>query len=153
MGGTIKKKKPNFVSKVRVSLVREACNLMPPQISCPEDSIALLAEAALSDRECFLCLHLDARNRVISVETVSVGSLNSSIVHPRECFIAAILNKAASIILAHNHPSGDPTPSREDIELTRRMIQAGDILGIEILDHIIITPQNRILSLKEANLM
>jgi DNA repair protein RadC len=141
-----------LVSKIRVSLVKEAFDVKPHQITCPTDAIPLLEEAACSDRECFLCLHLDARNQVIAVETVSIGSLNASLVHPRECFTAAIINKAASVILAHNHPSGDPTPSREDIDLTRRMQQAGDILGIEILDHIIITPQKRILSLKEANL-
>lgn len=141
------------VSRIRVSLIREACDLKPPQISAPADTIALLEDISKSDRECFVCMHLNARNQVIAVETVSVGSLNASLVHPRECFTAAVINKAASVILAHNHPSGDPTPSREDIDLTRRMRQAGDILGIEVLDHIIITPQQRIISLKEANLM
>lgn len=143
---------PTF-SKVRVSLVREAFDVKPLQITTPSDTVSVLGDVAVSDRECFMCLHLDARNQVIGVETVSIGSLNASLVHPRECFTAAIINKAASVILAHNHPSGDPTPSREDIELTRRMRQAGDILGIEILDHIIITPQKRIVSFKEANLL
>ena len=92
---------------------------------------------------------LDARNQLLGINTVSVGTLNSSIVHPRECFKPAILMGAASIILAHNHPSGDTTPSREDIELTKRLRDAGEILGIEVLDHLIITDTSS-LSLKEA---
>ena len=143
------------IPRVRVSLVKEADTpgLASPSISRPADVVSLLTEAANSDREHFLCVHLDARNRVISMDTVSIGSLNASLVHPRECFTAAILCKAASMILAHNHPSGDPTASREDIELSKRMVQAGELLGIEVLDHIIICPDGKFLSLKEAKLM
>ena len=89
-------------------------------------------------KEYFLALHLDGKNRVICVDMVSSGSLNQSIVHPRETFKTALLSSAAAIILMHNHPTGDPTPSAEDLEVTRRLKEAGDLLGIRILDHIII---------------
>ncbi len=102
-------------------------------------------------KEYFIALFLNARNQVIHKEVVSVGSLNASLVHPREVFAPAINSAAASVILAHNHPSHDVTPSREDIDLTRRMVQAGDIMGIEILDHMIIGGE-RFLSMKESNL-
>ena len=96
-------------------------------------------------------LALNSANGLIRQVKISEGILNSSLVHPREVFRSAILECAASIIVAHNHPSGDVTPSREDIELTRRMVQAGDIMGIEVLDHLIIGGE-RFLSMKEANL-
>jgi DNA repair protein RadC len=89
-------------------------------------------------KEYFLALHLDGKNRIICVDMISSGSLNQSIVHPRETFKTALLSSAAAIILMHNHPTGDPTPSPEDIEVTKRLKEAGDILGIRILDHMII---------------
>ena len=89
-------------------------------------------------KEYFLALHLDGKNRVICVDMVSSGSLNQSIVHPRETFKTALLSSAAAIILMHNHPTGDPTPSQEDIQITRRLIEAGELLGIKVLDHIIV---------------
>jgi DNA repair protein RadC len=137
------------VEVVTVGLVKDAPD--PESDICqPADVLPLLKETRGSDREHFICLHLDARNRVNSMETVSVGSLNATLVHPREVFKAAILNNAASIILAHNHPSNDTTPSKDDIELTRRMVKAGEIMGIEVLDHIIVGPDS-FLSLREAN--
>lgn len=90
------------------------------------------------DREHFVIVLLDRKNGIIGINTVSVGDLNSSIVHPREVFKPAIVAGAASIIVAHNHPSGDPEPSSEDIKVTNRLLLAGDILGIGVLDHIII---------------
>ena len=89
-------------------------------------------------KEYFLALHLDGKNRVICVDMISSGSLNQSIVHPRETFKTALLSSAAAIILMHNHPTGDPTPSQEDIQITRRLIEAGELLGIKVLDHIIV---------------
>ena len=86
----------------------------------------------------FLTLHLDGKNRIIALDMVSIGSLNQSIVHPRELFKTALLSSAAAIIMVHNHPTGDPTPSREDIDITRRIKEAGEILGVKLLDHIII---------------
>ena len=91
-----------------------------------------------SRKEYFLALLLDGKNRIIRRVQVSEGSLNQSIVHPREVFIPAVKESAAAIILVHNHPTGDPTPSPEDIAITRRLREAGDIMGIKVLDHIII---------------
>lgn len=103
-------------------------------------------------KEHFVCLFLNTKNHVIGQETLSMGSLNASIVHPREVFRAAIKCSSASIICAHNHPSGDPTPSPEDISLTARLLQAGEIIGIDVLDHLIIGDSSFV-SLKEKGHM
>lgn len=89
-------------------------------------------------KEVFLTLHLDGKNRIIALDMVSIGSLNQSIVHPREVFKSACLSNAAAVILIHQHPTGDPTPSREDISITNRLKESGDLLGIKVLDHIIV---------------
>jgi len=89
-------------------------------------------------KEYFMALLLDGKNRIIKEVQVSEGSLTQSIVHPREVFNPAVRESAAAVILVHNHPSGDPTPSREDLEITRRLREAGDVMGIAVLDHIII---------------
>ncbi len=108
-------------------------------ITCPNDALALLQpRMQLLDREHFVVVSLTTKNRVIAIETASIGSLNSSLVHPREIFKNAIRLSAAAVILAHNHPSGDPTPSREDLEITNRLVEAGKLIGIEVLDHLII---------------
>jgi DNA repair protein RadC len=103
-------------------------------------------------KEHFLALYLDTRNHVVDSDTVSIGSLNSSIVHPREAFKGAIKHSAASVIFIHNHPSGNPEPSDEDIELTKRLVDSGKILGIDVLDHIIVC-DNDYVSLKARNLL
>ena len=108
-------------------------------ITCPNDALALLQpRMQLLDREHFVVVSLTTKNRVIAIETASIGSLNSSIVHPREIFKNAIKLNSAAVVLAHNHPSGDPAPSREDLEVTKRLVEAGKLIGIEVLDHIII---------------
>jgi DNA repair protein RadC len=89
-------------------------------------------------KEVFITLHLDGKNRIKCCDLVSIGSLNQSIVHPREVFKTACLSNAAAIILIHQHPTGDPSPSSEDIAITRRLKEAGEIMGIKVLDHIII---------------
>jgi DNA repair protein RadC len=89
-------------------------------------------------KEMFITLHLDGKNKIICMDLVSIGSLNQSIVHPRSVFQTACLSNAAAIILIHQHPTGDPTPSSEDIAITRRLKEAGEIMGIKILDHIIV---------------
>ncbi len=127
-------------------------NKRPDSITRPIHSLPWLKDIVGRDRETFVTLHLDTRNCPIAMEVVSIGTLNGSMVHPREVFKAAILNNAAQIILAHNHPSGDPTPSREDIELTKRMREAGELLGIEVLDHLIVTADQGFFSMKEGNL-
>lgn len=91
-----------------------------------------------ADREMFVVMLLDRKNAVLGLNLVSVGSLTGSLVHPREVYKPAILNNACSVILSHNHPSGDPLPSQEDRALTARLVQAGKLLGIEVLDHIIV---------------
>jgi DNA repair protein RadC len=101
------------------------------------------------DREHFKAAFLNTKNQIIRVVTVSIGSLNASIVHPREILKPAISASAASIVLVHNHPTGDPAPSREDIEFTKRFAQCGELIGIELLDHIIIGSE-RYQSLKEG---
>lgn len=90
-----------------------------------------------ADREEFLALLLDTKNYVVGFNVISVGSLNCSIVHPREVFKAAILANAASIILTHNHPSGDPNPSTEDVAITKKIKEAGEIIGIRVIDHVV----------------
>lgn len=108
-------------------------------VKSPEDVVAVLAGTLKGKKkEHFLVLLLDTRNRLIRVSPVSVGTLDSSIVHPREVFKEAISASAASVIFVHNHPSGDPEPSPDDIELTRRLVEAGRLLGILVLDHVIV---------------
>jgi len=93
---------------------------------------------SLESKEHFIAIHLDIKNKVLCLDEVSVGSLNASIVHPREVYKSALLSSAASVLFVHNHPSGDTTPSREDIDLTKRLKNAGDLLGIRVLDHVIV---------------
>ncbi|MDR6554040.1 DNA repair protein RadC [Paenibacillus qinlingensis] len=122
-------------------------------IRSPKDIANLMSEELrYLQKEHFVCLFLNTKNHVIAQETLSMGSLNASIVHPREVFRAAIKRSSASIICVHNHPSGDPTPSPEDISLTSRLVEAGTIIGIEVLDHVIIGDQ-RFISLKEQGFM
>ncbi|MCC5911590.1 MAG: DNA repair protein RadC [Clostridiaceae bacterium] len=123
------------------------------RIKTPDDvSNLLMEEMRYLKKEFFNVLLLNTKNELISVENISIGSLNASIVHPREVFVKAIKRSSSSIILTHNHPSGDPKPSNEDINITKRLIEAGNIIGIEVLDHIIIG-DNTYISLKEKNMM
>ncbi len=118
-------------------------------IRSPEDGAKYVMEdMRFLSQEHFVCLYLNTKNQVIHRKTVFIGSLNASIVHPREVFKEAIKRSAASIICAHNHPSGDPTPSREDIEVTKRLVECGRMIGIELLDHLIIGDR-KFISLKE----
>lgn len=123
-----------------------------PTITKPADAIPLLSDIKDKQREHFAAIFLNGRNQVVHSEVISIGSLNASLVHPREVFAPAVGSSAASVLLAHNHPTGDITPSREDVELTRRLVHAGEILGIEVLDHLILGSE-RFMSLKEAGLM
>lgn len=101
------------------------------------------------DREAFFVMCLNTKNHVVAVHRCHIGSLNASIVHPREVFKSAILNNAASVIVAHQHPSGDITPSMEDINVTKRLAEAGKLLGIEVLDHLVVSNEGKFTSLKE----
>ena len=119
----------------------------------PEDAAAILMPRLQRlEQEHFLVLMLNTKNHVLSIETVAVGSLNSSAVEPREVFKSAVRHSAAAVILAHNHPSGDPAPSREDVALTERIVRAGEVMGIAVLDHIIVG-DGKYISLKVEKLM
>ncbi len=121
-----------------------------PTVSTPEDVISLCATQLRGlDREHFWALALNTKNQLLRVVEVSVGSLNASIVHPRELFKEAVKLSAASIVVVHNHPSGDPTPSGADIQLTRRLVRAGEVLGIELVDHVVIGDGGAHVSLRE----
>lgn len=121
-----------------------------PKISSPEDVYRrLFPRMREQKKEMFIELCLDTKNQILKEEVISVGSLNANVVHPREVFKLALTESAAHIIVAHNHPSGDPTPSREDIEITKKLVETGNIMGITVLDHVIIG-DGRHFSLKEA---
>ena len=121
-------------------------------VKSPDDAVkAAKNQLKGKKKEHFLVLCLDTRNHLININKVSIGSLDCSIVHPREVFKEAISSSAASVIFVHNHPSGDPTPSEDDIKLTKRLVEAGEIIGIEVLDHIIICDKDH-LSMKAKNL-
>lgn len=107
-------------------------------INSPEDIVREVEHIRENKKENLVVLYLDARNRLIYKETVSIGTLNANLIHPREVFEPAVRNLAAQIIIVHNHPSGDPEPSKDDLEVTKRLLEAGKLLGIDIMDHIII---------------
>ena len=113
-----------------------------PIIDSPEKAVEQLADIRDKKQEYFVCLTLDGANRLIAKRTITIGTLTSSLVHPREVFADAITDRAASIIVAHNHPSGNLEPSEADIEVTNRLRQSGELLGINVVDHIIITKDN-----------
>ncbi len=118
-------------------------------IRSPEDGANyVMNDMRFLSQEHFVCLYLNTKNQVLHKQTIFIGSLNASIVHPREVFKEAFRRSAASIICVHNHPSGDPTPSREDIEVTKRLVECGRIIGIDVLDHLIIG-EKKFISLKE----
>lgn len=122
-------------------------------VKSPEDVVkAVRNQLKDKKKEHFYVLSLDTRNHLLESEEVSKGSLDSSIVHPREVFKEAIANSAASVIFVHNHPSGDPTPSTDDIQLTKRLKEAGELVGIEVLDHIVVCDHAH-LSMKASNLL
>lgn len=128
-------------------------NQLKPQeryvIRSPEDGANfVMEEMRLLNQEHFVCLFLNTKNQIIHRQTVFIGSLNASIVHPREVYREAVKRSAASIICVHNHPSGDPSPSQEDIQVTKRLAECGKMIGIELLDHLVIGDQ-KFVSLKE----
>lgn len=143
------------INIVQVQLVKEkSLTYSSKQINCPRDASDIAAEfLAGADREHFVIFCLDTKNNLNAINTVSVGTLNSSLVHPREVYKPAILANSNAIILIHTHPSGDPTPSREDIEVTKRLVEAGNILGIEVVDHLVIGDDGRYASFKERGIL
>lgn len=143
------------VSIVSCKLVKEASLLYAQRkISQPEDADSLVRGFLEdADREKMILVCLDRKGQPTVIQIISIGTLHSSLVHPREVFKTAILANSASIILAHNHPSSDPTPSCEDIEVTKRIKEAGEIIGIELLDHLIIGTDGNFISLKKIGQM
>ena len=148
--------RPYTIPGFRIALVREPGVRLAgrPQARVPAEAAAMLAQyIGEADREVFVIAMLTVRHRVIGLHTVSVGCLTSSLVHPREVFKPAILAGSAAILAAHSHPSGDPEPSAEDISLTRRLAAAGQLLGIELLDHVILGEAGRFVSLRERGVL
>ncbi|MCU7557957.1 JAB domain-containing protein [Macrococcus capreoli] len=141
------KKKINIVS---IQMVKEKVMWYSERkIKSPEDAYHILKKfSGDSDREQMIMIALNTKNEPTHIQTVSTGSLNASIIHPREIYKTAILSNAANIIIGHNHPSGDTEPSYEDIDVTKRLSQVGEILGISLLDHIIYS-DSTFTSLKE----
>ena len=121
-----------------------------PPITKPSDVLSALQDIANRKKEVFVVLYLNGRNKIVHKEEISVGTLNASLVHPREVFEPALRHSAASIILAHNHPSGETVPSSEDFAITKQLCDAGKLMGIEVLEHIIIAA-NGYYSFKENN--
>lgn len=125
-----------------------------PTVTTPQDVVKLCATQLRGlDREHFWALALSTKNQLLRMVEVSVGSLNASIVHPRELFREAVRISAASVVVVHNHPSGDPNPSGADIQLTRRLAKAGDVLGIELLDHVVIGDGGAHASLRDMGVL
>jgi len=136
---------------IRWQLVMEGAGEYAAPFRSAEDVVADLVrrEVPTSDRERFVVYLLDVKHRPIAFETVSVGILDGSLIHPREVFKAAVAANAASILLAHNHPSGDPAPSGQDREVTRRLKEAGKLLGVPVVDHVIVGPRGDHFSFRE----
>ncbi|WP_339192772.1 JAB domain-containing protein [Paenibacillus sp. FSL W8-1287] len=144
------------IEVVSLRMVREKTSLLYPNrvIRSPQDTADLFRQfIGDCDRESFCILCLNTKNEPTAIHQVSCGSLNASIVHPRETFKLAILANSASLVCCHNHPSGQPDPSPEDVELTERLRDSGYLLGIELLDHIILGEGTRFVSMKERGLM
>ncbi len=140
---------------VTLKMVKDFSILYSPRRLESPTAAANLARGFLeeSDREKFIVICLSTKNEPSCINITSIGSLNCSIVHPREIFKIAFLSNAANVILAHNHPSGIPDPSHEDMEITKRLVEAGKILGIQVLDHLIIGSENSYFSFKEKGML
>lgn len=141
-----------YVPRYSISLVKERTERYDlSAMSSAKDAVGLFSRMFLdADREKFVVITLDAKNKPIGVNVVSVGTLTMSLVHPREVFKMAILQNAAGILCAHNHPSGDCTPSREDRDLTSKLKNAGELLGIKLLDHIVLGENDRYYSFADG---
>ena len=140
----------------RVSCVLEGSVEYVAEKCCNPADVARVARAVIpagEEREYFIAIHVNAKNELKGVQVVSVGTLNASLAHPREVFRAAIVAGAASIILAHNHPSGDPEPSGDDLTVTRRMVETGNVVGIRVLDSMILGSGEKYVSLAERRML
>lgn len=146
-----------IMTKYRLELVKEESHKyeVETKISCPKDIYEVLTKVCriqYNAEEVFILITLNTKNIVTGYFEVHRGTINTSLVHPREIFKRALLNNASNIIVAHNHPSGDPNPSKEDIQITERLKEAGNLLGINLLDHIIVG-EDKYISLKEKGVL
>jgi len=123
-----------------------------PVINNAKDAVAQLSDMRDLKKEHLVALYLNAKNQLVHKETISMGTLNANLVHPREVFEPALKYSAAQIIAAHNHPSGDPKPSEDDLEVTKRLTEAGKMMGIELMDHVIVS-KNSYFSFKEEKIL
>ena len=149
---TINPTRPYSIPGFRIALVREPGVKLAerPQLREAASAARVLAQyIGEADREVFVVALLTVRQRLLGLHTVSIGCLSSSLVHPREVYKPAILAGSAALLIAHNHPSGDPEPSAEDFSLTRRLAAAGSLLGIEVLDHVVLGEAGRYVSLRD----
>lgn len=154
IGGDSMSEQKKRVTLVDVVLERKGSMLFEGRrVKCPYDGAKIIRDfIGDCDREKFVVLCLNTKNEPTALQVVHTGSLNASIVHPRDVFKVAVLSNSASVVVAHNHPSGSAEQSPEDVQVTERLVQAGRILGIDVLDHLIITHDN-FKSLKEEGLM
>ena len=147
---------PYRVTRYRLLMVKDGSitTTWDRQVRQSKDVADLMAPLVANlDREHFWVLLLNGKNVVGGLNLVSIGSLTAALVHPREVFVGALLGKAASIVLVHNHPSGDPTPSAEDLALTKRLCEVGDLVGIKVLDHIVLGEGGTFRSLADEGLL
>lgn len=145
---TLKKHLKYIVPEMRLALIKEPGG-KPVPVGTPADLEQFVAPLKFYSEEHFVAFHLDAKNQVIGYHVVSHGTVSSSLVHPREVFKAALLANSHAMIVAHNHPTGSLTPSDEDIDVTRTLIKAGELMGINVIDHIIVS-SNGLCSLRET---
>lgn len=143
------------INVYKLKLVRSSSKAVKVEVIKNPEAAAQVLTTFLKDedREHFVVVMLDIKNRVIGINTVSIGTINETLVHPREVFKAAILANAHAIILGHNHPTGDVTPSVDDLDVTRELVKAGEYLKIQVLDHIIIGENGKYASLLEMGLI
>lgn len=146
-----------IMTKYRLELVKEESHKyeVETRISCPKDIYEVLTKVCriqCNAEEVFILITLNTKNIITGYFEVHRGTINTSLVHPREVFKRALLNNASNIMVAHNHPSGDPNPSKEDIQITERLKEAGNLLGINLIDHIIVG-DDKYISLKEKGVL
>jgi DNA repair protein RadC len=147
---TLKKHLKYKIPQIKLAILREPTSEPLPAIRTPEDLEQYLEPMKHLSEEHFVALHLNAKNHVTGYHVVSHGTVSASLVHPREVFKAAVLSNAYCIVIAHNHPAGSTDPSQEDLDTTRQLVAAGKLLGIEILDHLIVS-YRRVASIRESH--
>jgi DNA repair protein RadC len=146
---TLKKHLKYIVPEMRLALIKEP-GVKPLPINCPDDLEKFVEPLKMYSEEKFVSFHLDAKSQVTGYHIVSHGTTSSSLVHCREVFKAAFLANSHAIIVAHNHPAGSLTPSKEDLDVTKTLIQAGELMGVNVIDHIIVS-SNGLCSLRETH--